>query len=148
MADEDPAGFMPYFSRKAVTIQRQKGGKQAWPCSTTQTSCDTKRNNTDKTPMQAKPCKPGTPSPDSHVWGRQEQDQVDAGVMLSRVWQVPVPPSHTVPLTFLLMCSRRCSWPCRKQRCWNSVSSRSGLTSPPCSMFTTFLKPSAQRGQG
>lgn len=83
------------------------------------------------------------------VWEGQERDRGDAEVKLSRIWQVPVPLcSHTVPLTFLLMCSRRCSWPCRKQRCWNSVSSRSGLTSPPCSMFTTFLKPSAQREHG
>lgn len=59
-----------------------------------------------------------------------------------------VRPPARHPLTFLLMCSRRCSWPCRKQRCWNSVSSRSGLTRPPCSMFTTFLKPSAWRGHG
>lgn len=41
MAVEDPAGLMPYFSRKAVTIKRQRSGKQAWPCSTTHTSCDT-----------------------------------------------------------------------------------------------------------
>lgn len=41
------------------------------------------------------------------------------------------------------MFSRSCSWPRRKHGCWNSVSSRSGLTRPPCSMWTTFRKPSA-----
>lgn len=50
--------------------------------------------------------------------------------------------------TFLLMFSRSRSWPRRKQGCWNSVSSRSGLTRPPCSMWTTFRKPSARRGWG
>lgn len=49
-------------------------------------------------------------------------------------------------VTFLLMFSRSCSWPRRKHGCWNSVSSRSGLTRPPCSMCTTFRKPSARDG--
>ena len=49
-------------------------------------------------------------------------------------------------VTFLLMFSRSCSWPRRKHGCWNSVSSLSGLTRPPCSMWTTFRKPSAQGG--
>lgn len=51
-------------------------------------------------------------------------------------------------VTFLLMFSRSCSWPRRKQGCWNSVSSLSGLTKPPCSMWTTFRKPSAHGGVG
>lgn len=51
-------------------------------------------------------------------------------------------------VTFLLMFSRSCSWPRRKHGCWNSVSSLSGLTKPPCSMWTTFRKPSAYDGAG
>lgn len=105
----------------------------------------TEQKNTDKTLMRAKPAnqepkrrcvgRTGT----RLGWCRSSAEQDLAGACF---------PHHTAPLTFLLMCSRRCSWPCRKQRCWNSVSSRSGLTSPPCSMFTTFLKPSAQTGHG
>ena len=49
-------------------------------------------------------------------------------------------------VTFLLMFSRSCSWPRRKHGCWNSVSSLSGLTRPPCSMWTTFRKPSVYSG--
>lgn len=51
-------------------------------------------------------------------------------------------------VTFLLMFSRSCSWPRRKHGCWNSVSSLSGLTRPPCSMWTTFRKPSVYNGVG
>lgn len=51
-------------------------------------------------------------------------------------------------VTFLLIFSRSCSWPRRKHGCWNSVSSRSGFTRPPCSMWTTFRKPSARDGGG
>lgn len=45
-------------------------------------------------------------------------------------------------VTFLLMFSSRCSCPRMKYGCWNSVSSFSGFTSPPCSIWTTFRKPS------
>lgn len=50
-------------------------------------------------------------------------------------------------LTFLLMCSNMCSCPCRKYKCWNSVSSRSGFTRPLCSMLTTLRKPSGPHAQ-
>lgn len=48
-------------------------------------------------------------------------------------------------VTFLLIFSSRFSCPRTKYGCWNSVSSFSGFTSPPCSMWTTFRKPSTRQ---
>lgn len=145
MAVEDLAGLVPYFSRKAVTIQRQSGDSKPGPAALHKhlviesTRAEKHRQNSDasqalqtKNPQPRCTCVGRTGARPGWCWSYAEQDL--AGSLLP----------HSA-LTFLLMCSRRCSWPCRKQRCWNSVSSLSGLTSPPCSMFTTFLKPSAQR---
>lgn len=49
--------------------------------------------------------------------------------------------THTL-VTLRLMFSSRCSCPLTKNGCWNSVSSLSGFTKPPCSMWTTLRKPS------
>lgn len=51
---------------------------------------------------------------------------------------------HTL-VTLRLMFSSRCSCPLMKNGCWNSVSSLSGFTKPPCSMCTTLRKPSVQK---
>lgn len=138
MVVEHPAGLMPYFSRKAVTIQRQRGGQQAWPCSTTQISCDTEQKYTDKTLMQAKPCKPRTPRPGAHVHGGgQERDWADAGVVLSRIWQVHVPPPTQCPSPSSWCApggargpagSRGAGTQCRPARAWRAPPAR---CSPP-----------------
>lgn len=99
------------------------------------------------------------------IRGRAQGSQASSRLPLAVVGpagqQVAAAPSHSLEeglrrqrqggglltlVTFLLMFSRSCSWPRRKHGCWNSVSSLSGLTRPPCSMWTTFRKPSAHDG--
>ena len=165
---EDPGRDVSYWSRKGDNDSKwQNGQKQAWLHSTK--ICGTGQwSKTNQQLVTAKPCIQRTLAPTecttqarNHIarWclSYAEQSTACQSVLQKNKFasgestqqtRLNHRASNPVPLTFLLMCSRRCSWPCRKQRCWNSVSSRSGLTSPPCSMFTTFLKPSVWKGCG